>query len=446
MQRHLGWVVLFVAGCFATKQPYDDGTDPRPDARVRPDGESFPRDAFEWLDAPPPPIDARPDSPDAPRPCVPLKCSDLGASCGPIADNGCGMSLDCGMCDAVNTCGGQGAQNVCAIPTTNRECANGWCWESPLPFQFTPTGVFARTTSDVWIIGTRGIIKHFDGTRWTPVSSGTVADLNGIWMASATDGWIVGDGGTLLRWNGTIWNTVASGTTADLAGVHGAAANNVWFVGDHITKKWNGSTLSTVGTTSYYFGHVFVTSSNKVFGTSAAWVYENVNGTWTVRTSDTSGSFSYPYFEGIAGVGNSVYAVGGVSVVGGTDYDWVWKWDGTTWTRIDEPGVGIYRDAYVDGGNIFAPTEAQVWNMATNAMIDGPTSVPMSHAAGASGEIFAPSSVGVPWRYQSGTWTAPPRSSVGITSASIFGAYRIGNDLWFGKYGAAIEWKNGLVR
>jgi hypothetical protein len=443
MQRQLGWVALGLGGCFGAQQPYDDDHRYyRPDARVSSIDSGEPIDAFVWLDAP---IDSRPIDapPDAPPPCVPLKCSDQGASCGLGLDNGCGMPLDCGMCDAVSTCGGQGVPNVCAIPTTERECANGWCWESPLPFAFTPTGVFARTTSDVWMIGTRGIVKHFDGTSWTAITTNTVADLNGIWMASATDGWIVGDAGTLLRWNGTTWNPVASGTTADLAGVHGRAANNVWFVGDHITKRWNGSSLSTVGTTSYYFNHVFITSSNKVFGTSSAWVYENVNGTWMVRTSDTSGSFSYPYFSGIAGVGSTVYAVGGVSVLAGTDHEWVWKWDGTTWTQIDEPGVGIYHDAYVDGTGIFAPTEADVWNMDTNAMTAGPPGT-MNKAAGVAGEIFAPSSQGLPWHYQGGTWTAPPRSN--LSQASLYSAGRVGDDLWFGHYGEALEWNHGLIR
>jgi hypothetical protein len=424
----------------------NDDPSEAPDARVSyPDSEV---DAFVPIDAM---IDARVDAmpidarPDAPPPCVPRSCSDVGASCGSGFDNGCGAPLTCGTCEAAAMCGGQGTADVCAIPVATRECANGWCWESPSPFAFTPTGVFARTASDVWMIGARGVIKHFDGSSWTAVSSNTVRTLRGIWMASATDGWIVGDAGTLLRWNGIAWASVTSGTANDIYGVHGASASNVWFVGDRITKRWNGSTLSTVGTTSYWFSNVFVTSTNKVFGAAAALIYENVSGTWTPRTSDTSGTLSFPHFDAIAGTGSSVYAVGGVSVWAGTDYEWVWHWNGSTWTEIDEPGNAGYGDAFVDNGVIYGSTAAQIWNMTTNAMTNGPANVTLSRTAGVGGEVFAPSTNGLPYRLQGGTWTAPPQSNINTRSLSLFGAYRVGDSMWFGRLAAAVEWNHGFV-
>jgi hypothetical protein len=44
--------------------------------------------------------------------CCPVTCQMQGYDCG-IADDGCSNMLDCGMCQAPQTCGGGGKANVC---------------------------------------------------------------------------------------------------------------------------------------------------------------------------------------------------------------------------------------------------------------------------------------------------------------------------------------------
>ena len=52
------------------------------------------------------------NGPDASIPCTPIACSDVGRNCGPL-DDGCGNMLDCGTCNAPDTCGGAGTAGVC---------------------------------------------------------------------------------------------------------------------------------------------------------------------------------------------------------------------------------------------------------------------------------------------------------------------------------------------
>ncbi len=50
--------------------------------------------------------------------CTPTTCAALGKNCGAVS-NGCGATVSCGTCDAPNTCGGGGPDNVCGCtPTT----------------------------------------------------------------------------------------------------------------------------------------------------------------------------------------------------------------------------------------------------------------------------------------------------------------------------------------
>lgn len=49
---------------------------------------------------------------DHPCDCMPATCEELAAECGPVAD-GCGGALDCGGCEEPQTCGGAGERNRC---------------------------------------------------------------------------------------------------------------------------------------------------------------------------------------------------------------------------------------------------------------------------------------------------------------------------------------------
>jgi hypothetical protein len=96
------------------------------------------------------------------------------------------------------------------------------------------TAVVNLSPSDAWAVGGRGaiaaitagtLIEHWNGSRWTVVSSPTPGllgyELTGVAAVSGRDVWAVGVGdvasqvgGTAktlaLHWNGTTWNTVAT--------------------------------------------------------------------------------------------------------------------------------------------------------------------------------------------------------------------------------------------
>jgi hypothetical protein len=56
--------------------------------------------------------------------CAPKTCAEQGANCGELSDT-CGGALDCGTCNAPQTCGGGGIPNACGCtPTT---CQAGQC-------------------------------------------------------------------------------------------------------------------------------------------------------------------------------------------------------------------------------------------------------------------------------------------------------------------------------
>ena len=47
--------------------------------------------------------------------CIAATCQDYNINCGTV-DDGCGATIDCGVCTGEQTCGGGGTANVCGIP------------------------------------------------------------------------------------------------------------------------------------------------------------------------------------------------------------------------------------------------------------------------------------------------------------------------------------------
>ena len=93
-------------------------------------------------------------------------------------------------------------------------------------------GVWGSSSSNVFAVGDAGTILHYDGTSWSPMSSGTTGSLRDVWGASGSNVFVVGSGGTILHYNGTNWSPMASGTTTWLNEVWGRNGSDVFAGGN----------------------------------------------------------------------------------------------------------------------------------------------------------------------------------------------------------------------
>lgn len=69
--------------------------------------------------------------------------------------------------------------------------------------------MWGTSPSDVYAVGFRGTILHYDGTGWSSMVSGTPWELWDVWGTSATDVYAVGYLGTILHYDGTVWSDLA---------------------------------------------------------------------------------------------------------------------------------------------------------------------------------------------------------------------------------------------
>jgi hypothetical protein len=93
------------------------------------------------------------------------------------------------------------------------------------------SGVWGNSSEDVFAVGGRGAVLHFDGRRWARQTSGTGKNLAAVWTASSSEAIAVGLDGVILHFDGRGWNTKKGGTSKSLLAVWGASASDVFAVG-----------------------------------------------------------------------------------------------------------------------------------------------------------------------------------------------------------------------
>jgi photosystem II stability/assembly factor-like uncharacterized protein len=79
-------------------------------------------------------------------------------------------------------------------------------------------------------VGSFGKIKHWDGDRWSKVTSPSQSHLYSIAMTAPTDGWAVGST-LVLHWDGEAWRAVDTPAAKALWAVDMLSANEGWIVG-----------------------------------------------------------------------------------------------------------------------------------------------------------------------------------------------------------------------
>jgi hypothetical protein len=105
--------------------------------------------------------------------------------------------------------------------------------------------VWGNAPDDVWAAGTGGTLLHYDGSAWTPAASGVTSTIHRLWGNDAANIYAVAEGpssgGLILRYDGAQWG-VEHSTDMPLRAIHGRTADDVFAAGDGGTiVRWDGT-------------------------------------------------------------------------------------------------------------------------------------------------------------------------------------------------------------
>ncbi|MCC6897652.1 MAG: hypothetical protein IT377_01690 [Polyangiaceae bacterium] len=294
----------------------------------------------------------------------------LAIACGDDDGDGSKKKTDAGSDAGADGDGGEGGPP----PKTYASCSSdGWCWELPRPQGNTLRGVWAKSEKDIWAVGDRGTIIHYDGKGWEGLDSGVAEDLTAIWGPSSSKLWAVGLAGTVLSWDGKAWTKSvlpvgaeagadASVTTA-LLDVYGASESDVWAVGEGgAIWHFDGTTWDTkTNPNPQTLRTVFAATTGKAWAAGDGGLLLEWNGTdWAVAVNGGTGFLAIdgtPDGAVVAATGLGGYFVSNAS---------------GTWKGEQIPGATTLRSLWLestsrpwvfgDGGQLFRYDDtAKTW-------------------------------------------------------------------------------------
>lgn len=176
-----------------------------------------------------------------------------------------------------------------------------------LPTDSAMNGIFGTSAKDLWVVGAKGEIWHFDGTSFTQSPSGVSTNLNAVWGSGSSDIWAVGDTGTAVHFDGSTWKAVPTGVAGNLKSIWGTGSSDIWAVGTGgASVHFDGTQWLSLSGTGADLQDVWGTSSRDVWAVGNGGVVQRFDGKrWALTPVGTKN------WTGIWGSGaNEIYLVG----------------------------------------------------------------------------------------------------------------------------------------
>ncbi|MBW1757481.1 MAG: hypothetical protein JRD92_17005 [Deltaproteobacteria bacterium] len=234
-------------------------------------------------------------------------------------------------------------------------------------------GVYGFAVNNVYVVGRRGLILHFDGTGWTVEASGTSRELFDVWGTGPSNLYASGSG-VLVHFDGAAWTEVELdfGSGVDWRGVSGSGPNDVLLAGEGGNFQrahfghFNGASWSAI-TPPPRAGNTYYSKVWSV-GPSAAFVV-GVPG----RVSFWDGNDLTDMTSGTTSALTGVWGVSETEMFAVTAQGDFRRYNGTSWSAIPNSQSSI-RGVFGFAGNdvlIFGNNVTQFDGAEYDVLLDG---------------------------------------------------------------------------
>jgi hypothetical protein len=227
-----------------------------------------------------------------------------------------------------------------APDTPPRLPATGWRWDNPRPQGLDILGMWGSGPTDVWAVGQRGLLLHFDGAEWTPVPSGVDVDLLSIWGTARDDVYVAMGTSELLHFDGARWAPIPAGGSGAIRTVSGASGDLVVGGEPSLVRRRRDGAWTDVPGLAGSAGWLWSPGSPMLF--TSGWPHAGLQRydgtTWShVVVSTESEGDGLPLWYPIGVWGSGVSNLFALSIGYVPFYNYltgVHRFDGETWTKV----------------------------------------------------------------------------------------------------------------
>lgn len=230
---------------------------------------------------------------------------------------------------------------------------NGKNWDSMRRFIGEPQDIFGFNENDLWRVGDAGgspnfypKISHWNGSQWQEWEFPALLGMTttGIWGTSSSNMFVVGWKGLILHYDGSVWSRMQSPTNSNLYDIWSANKNfssgiNIYAVGSsdypetgilliYKTDYWRSVFERKVksGVPSGFMSTIWGYDNEHYFTSGGyAQLFTGYDSTWTeIQVPNTNTGIGH-----IRGSGwNNIFATGSFGLI--------IHYNGSTWKRYDE--------------------------------------------------------------------------------------------------------------
>lgn len=231
-------------------------------------------------------------------------------------------------------------------------CGSVWSLMSPGTAEHL-NAVWGSSSTDVFAVGDKGTILHYDGASWTKTTKGSEA-LLAIHGTGPTDVYAAGKAGTLLRYDGSSWTFLSAPSTEDYHGIW-AVGGEVYVTGWDKVHRYAGSQWMAETVGSGALSAIWGSSKSDIFAAAGQEIYHTDGTGWTLVAGPGAEAYS-----GLWGNKNAVFAVGVVPISGGgTPPGAIWTYEGGSGTLASDAGGKALRAVWgsTDGPDTERPAD-----------------------------------------------------------------------------------------
>lgn len=212
-------------------------------------------------------------------------------------------------------------------------------WEQMSSPVTTPLkGIWGTSSSNIYAVGSGGVILHYDGTAWSRVTGVAVTEnLNAVHGSSASNIVAVGENGILVQYNGSAWTKRTVTSSQNLNAVWVVSTSRMFIAGENglILDCDQTTCEQSTYVTSYALNSIWASSASDVYIAGGAGLIIHFDGTKWTQMQTSSSELLYSLWGASS---SDIYAVG--------ENGAVLHYNGTTWS----PMRVVKRNYYAVGG------------------------------------------------------------------------------------------------
>jgi hypothetical protein len=298
--------------------------------------------------------------------------------------------------------------------------------------------IWGPAPDDLYMVGPKGLVLHFDGTSTTTFASVTGNNLRAVWGSSANDVYAVGDQGKVVHFDGVNWTGLSRPTTQSLRTVR--VIDGSLFVGGergacvrYNAGAWESISVpspgpitgiardeatggifagSTSGILDFNQGHWRHAAGTCSGGLRAVWVAETgdvfaVGHEGVIEQRDASG-WQPAYFGGPQDVWNALGGNSASDVYAVGDSGKFIHYDGNAWTPVNSGTTAQFNAIWVSPGDVIMAGDSEIreWENGTvQPMAGGFTGGAIHDVWGLSrNSLFAVGNRGLILHFDGGEW------------------------------------------